>query len=320
MAKEEQFSFTSKDGKTRVHAVRWLPEQGEIRAVLQITHGMVEYIERYRPFAEFLTGKGFLVVGHDHIGHGESVATREDWGYFASRPSDTLVADMHRLRKLTVRDYPNLPYFILGHSMGSYLLRKYLTIFGEGLQGAIVMGTGCVKDGTVRMGMGIARLQAALYGWRHRSRLLQRLSYDKPYKKYDTTGRDRSNSWLTKDVSVVETYHGDPKCSFVFTLNGYMGLFEAVLYDNQPGNIAKMPKELPIFLVSGEEDPVGNLGKGVRQVYDKFKEAGVKDVTLKLYKDDRHEILNETDREVVYEDLVEWLKERCAGGHKVMPT
>ena len=129
MAKEEQFGFLSADGMTQIHAVRWLPDDGKYEAVLQITHGMIEYIERYRGFAEYLTERGFLVVGHDHLGHGASVRSEDDWGYFAKdHPSDTLVEDMHRLRQTVQSENPGIPYFMLGHSMGSYMLRKYLCI------------------------------------------------------------------------------------------------------------------------------------------------------------------------------------------------
>ena len=160
MTKEEVFSFPSADGRTTVHAVRWTPEDGKYRAVLQITHGMVEYIERYRAFAEFLNDNGFLVVGHDHIGHGESVVSKDEWGFFAEHPSDTVVADMHALREITRKEHPGVPYFMLGHSMGSYMLRKYLAIHGEGLTGAIIMGTGCIPDNTTKLAMFIAKLQA----------------------------------------------------------------------------------------------------------------------------------------------------------------
>lgn len=308
MAKEEVFSFQSNDGKTKIHAIRWIPEDGNFRAILQITHGMIEYIERYRPFAEYLTGQGFLVVGHDHLGHGESVASQGDWGYMADgSPSDVLVADMHSLRTLTEKEHSGVPYFMLGHSMGSYMLRKYLALHGEGLAGAIIMGTGAVPDGTTKLGMNVAKLQAKLFGWHHRAKFLQKLSYDKPYKQYDVTGKDKNNSWLTKNTAIVEQYYSDPKCTYVFTLNGYMGLFEAVLFSNQQENVEKIPKQLPVFFVSGADDPVGNLGKGVKLVYDKFEAAGMEDITWKLYETDRHEILNETDQEVVYSDILAWM-------------
>ena len=312
MTKEEVFSFPSADGRTTVHAVRWTPEDGKYRAVLQITHGMVEYIERYRAFAEFLNDNGFLVVGHDHIGHSESVVSKDEWGFFAEHPSDTVVADMHTLREMTQKEHPGVPYFMLGHSMGSYMLRKYLAIHGEGLTGAIIMGTGCIPDNTTKLAMIIAKLQAAFLGWHHRSKLLQKLSYDKYYHQFDLTGKDASNSWLTKDEEIVKNYYADPKCTFVFTVNAYMGLFEAVLFDNQQENIEAVPKSLPLFFVSGAMDPVGGCGSGVKKVYNKFDTAGKEDITWKLYDNDRHEILNETDRDVVYHDILAWMNVHLA--------
>ena len=135
MAKEEKFTFLSADGKTTIHAVKWIPEDGKYEAILQITHGMIEFVERYRPFAEFLTENGFMVVGHDHLGHGDSVASKDDWGYFAENPSDTVIADMHALRTMIQKENPGVPYFMMGHSMGSYMLRKYLTIHNDDLRG-----------------------------------------------------------------------------------------------------------------------------------------------------------------------------------------
>lgn len=208
MAREENFEFLSADGKTKVHAVKWTPESGEYRAILQITHGMIEFIERYREFAGFLTRHGYLVVGHDHIGHGESVADTADWGYFAEEhPSDVLVADMHRLRSMTAQENPGVPYFMLGHSMGSYMLRKYLSLHGEGLAGAVIMGTGNVPDQTTKLGMRVVKILAKFFGWHHRSNLVKRLSFGGPYKKFDMTGADLHNSWLTKDDKIVDFYY-----------------------------------------------------------------------------------------------------------------
>lgn len=307
MAKEEQISFLSKNGKTMIHAVKWQPENGEFRAILQITHGMIEYIERYRPFAEYLTKQGFMVVGHDHLGHGASVNSEEEWGYFGDNPSDILVEDMHQLRSKIQKDNPGVPYFMMAHSMGSYMLRKYLCIHNENLSGAIIMGTGCVPDGTMKFGMWLCKVIAAFRGWNYRSKLIQSLSYSKPYKKFDLYGKDYTNSWLTKDTEQVKKYYGDPRCTFMFTVNGYYGLMEAVYFDNQMENIKKVPKDLPIFMVSGEQDPVGDLGEGVKKVYHMYKDAGIEDLTYKLYENDRHEILNETDRQQVFSDIYAWL-------------
>ncbi len=310
MTIERQIHFLSADGKTTIHGVEWRPGDGNCRAVLQITHGMVEHIGRYRAFAEYLNGQGFLVVGHDHLGHGKSVISEDDWGYFAENPSDTVVEDMHRLRTNVQRQNPGIPYFMLGHSMGSYMLRKYLCLHPDGVDGAVIMGTGCMPDGTMKLGIFLCKLFACFRGWHYRSAFLQSLSYTKPYKKYDLYGKDVTNSWLTKDAELVKQYYADPRCAFLFTLNGYRGLMEAVLFDNQMEHIRKMPQGLPLFLVSGAEDPVGDLGEGVRKVYAMYREAGMSDVTLRLYENDRHEILNETDRQQVFADIAAWLNAR----------
>jgi alpha-beta hydrolase superfamily lysophospholipase len=307
----ENFTFLSADGKTNIHAVKWFPDHGEFHAILQITHGMIEYIERYRPFAEFLTEKGYLVVGHDHLGHGQSVSTKEDWGYVGlPSPSNLMVEDMHRLRSLIQAEYPEAPYFMLGHSMGSYMLRKYLTIHNKNVNGAIFMGTGMVSDTVTKIGMLTAKILKTFRGWHYRSNFITSVSFGKPYRRFDLTGKDSGNSWLTKDEDIVKTYYADPQCTFRFTLNGYMALFEAVYYDGQPQNAAKIPKDFPIFLVSGKDDPVGDFGEGVGKVYELYKEAGITDITLRLYDNDRHEILNELDRDKVYEDILSWMDER----------
>lgn len=308
MARKREFTFSSSEGRTKVHAVEWMPDSGEYRAILQITHGMVEFIDRYDLFAGYMTEQGFLVVGHDHVGHGASIVSPQDWGFFDEKhPSDTLVADMHTLRTMTQNAHPQLPYFMLGHSMGSYMLRKYLTIHGKGLEGAVIMGTGFVPAYATTLAKCLTRSLARIKGWRHRSSMLAALSFGKPYKKFDKSGEIPGNSWLTKDEKIVEDYYSDPRCTFTFTLNGFMGLYEAVSYSCNPRNAVKIPSTLPILMVSGEDDPVGDFGVGVRKVYDMYRNAGITDLTCTLYKDDRHEILNETDREKIYVDIRDWL-------------
>lgn len=305
------FTFLSNDGKTTLHAVKWLPEDGNYKAILQIAHGMVEFIERYTPFAEFLTENGYMVVGHDHIGHGQSVASQEDWGYFCEEgPSDLVVADMHKLRQLMQGDNPEVPYFMLGHSMGSFMLRKYLALHNDNLRGAIIMGTGFIPENMTNLALFLTNLVAKIRGSRYRSKLLQSLTYGGDYKGFDTTGEKPEDSWLTKDVEIVKAYYNEPRCTYRFTANGYKGLFEAVKFCCNIENAKKLPKKLPLFLVSGEQDPVGGLGKGVKQSYDLYKEASIQDITYKLYKEDRHEILNETDKLTVFRDLLAWMNVR----------
>lgn len=318
----QEFTFLSKDGKTKVYAVRRIPE-GTPRAVVQLTHGMVEYIGRYQEFADFLEQNGFVVVGHDHLGHGHTGDPEgkavysperkdsgvESLGYFEENdPSGTLVADMHTLRELTQKQYPELPYFMLGHSMGSYLLRQYLALHGEGLSGAILMGTGYVPEKTTKAGLFVIKVLKAFHGSHYRSTFVQKLSYSKPYQQYDLTGKDLSNTWLSKNVENVKKYYKDPWCTYVFTLNGYRGLMESVLVTCRQETVEKVPKDLPVLFVSGKDDPVGDLGEGVKTVDEMFRKAGVHDVTMKLYPGDRHEILNETDRETVREDILSWIE------------
>lgn len=311
MAAQENFLFLSSDKKNMIHAVRWIPERGEIKAILQITHGMVEYIERYEGFAEFLTKQGFLVTGHDHLGHGQSVSTKADLGYIQERNgSDFLIEDMHTLRRRIQKEYPDKPYFMLGHSMGSYMLRKYLTIHGDNLAGALIVGTGAAPDSVTKPGIALCKIIAKFRGWRYRSTFVQNITYGKPYKQFCLDGSIPENSWLTKDTEIVKKYYADPYCTFMFTLAAYRCLFEAVLYDNQLENTKKIPKNLPLILLSGEQDPVGDLGEGVKTVYEQFKTAGMKNVRYKLYKDDRHEILNETDKEQIYKDILTWCQEQ----------
>lgn len=305
------FTFLSNDGKTAVHAIKWIPESGEYKAILQISHGMQEYIERYEAFAEFLTAKGYMVVGHDHIGHGHSVASEENLGYFCEEnPSDVLVADIHKLRTLIQEENPDKPYFIIGHSMGSFLLRKYLVFHNENLRGAIIMGTGFIPEKMTNLAMKITSTVAVFRGSKYRSKLVQSLAFGADYKEFDMTGEKPEKSWLTKDVEVVKSYYKDPKCTYMFTVNGYKGIFEAVNFSCNPDNVAKVSKKLPLFIISGEQDPVGGLGKGVKEVYDMHKNAGALDLTYKLYENDRHEILNETDRQRVYEDILAWMNVR----------
>ena len=304
----ESFHFPSADGKTQISAARWIPK-GEPRYVLQIAHGMVEFIDRYADFAEFLAGRGVLVVGHDHLGHGDSVLSKDDWGYMTDEnPSGILVEDMHALRVLTQKQAPGLPYLMLGHSMGSYLLRKYLPFHGQGLAGAVVMGTGDVPEALAGFGSGLAGAIGKIRGWHHRSALLAKLAMGGgAYKKFDSTGEHPENSWLTRDTEIVRRYYADPRCTFRFTASGYKALMEAVAFDAKADNIARIPHDLPILLVSGDQDPVGDLGEGVKRVYEKMRAAGLKDVTLKLWPDCRHEVLNELNRTEVYDDILAWM-------------
>ncbi|MBO6128932.1 MAG: lysophospholipase [Pseudobutyrivibrio sp.] len=311
MGKQEVYTFNSKDGHSVIHCRKWLPDCEPV-AVVQLVHGMVEYIERYDDFATFLTTKGYVVVGHDHIGHGHSVANEAELGVMTgAHPSEDMVEDIYTHYAMTRKAYPALPYFILGHSMGSYMLRKFLsdkTAYLEDLNGAVIMGTGQEAAGTCNAGLAVIAILSLFKGKNYRSTFVRDMTYSAPYKKYDCYGKDYGNSWLSKNIQNVEKYYHDPLCTYTFTLNAYKGLVEATKYVGTKACVDKMRKGLPLLLVSGEEDPVGNLGAGTKAAADAFKNAGIKDVTLKLYTGDRHEILNELDREQVYDDIYNWFE------------
>lgn len=305
MAHKEEFYFTSTSGTTKIHAVRYIPD-GEIKAILQIAHGMVEYIERYEAFALFLASKGFLVTGNDHLGHGKSIRSKEEWGYFAKEDGNRAVYyDMYQLTQITKENYPKLPYFLLGHSMGSFYTRQYLCEFGHELQGVIIMGTGCQPLALVQIGRFLTKFISLFKGWNYRSNFINNMAFGSYNKQFEPART--SKDWLTKDTAIVDKYVSDECCNFVFTLNAYYNMFTGIsrLYNKKL--LSNMPKELPVFFVAGEDDPVGDYGKGVRKAVAMFKEIGMKHVSLKLYPTDRHEILNETDREQVYDDLYRWL-------------
>lgn len=299
--------YTSADGETRIHAILWIPE-GEVRAVLQISHGMVEYIGRYERFAEYLNEYGICVVGNDHLGHGESVTSDEKHGFFKQPDgNECVIKDIHKLRLYMGKQYPNTPYFMLGHSMGSFLIRQYMMLHGEGLSGVIVMGTGAQPEPVLVLAKLLCRAMAACKGWEYRSKLVDQLAFSGNNKKFEPARTPQD--WLTKDEKIVDAYRENPWCTFTFTLNGFYQLFRTIQFVQHKKNIQKIPKDLPLFFVAGSDDPVGNFGKGVRKVYESCLKAGAQNVELKLYENDRHEILNETDYMDVFEDLRKWLEE-----------
>ena len=299
--------MNSHDGKTKLHGVTWEPE-GEARAVVQIVHGMIEYIERYDGFASYLAERGYFVIGHDHLGHGESAASQDDWGFFEEENGNrVLLEDIHQVRRRAQERYPDAPYILLGHSMGSFLVRQYLCIKGEGICEAVILGTGNMPAALLRFGMFVTSTMAAVTGWRFRSRLVKLMvfgSYNKGIVPHRT-----AFDWISRDEAVVDTYRSESKTSFDFTLNGYYNLFYSMLWLKKEEHLRRMRKDLPVLFASGTADPVGSYGKGVEAAAESFRAHGVTHVDVKLYPADRHEILNELDRQQVYEDLWRWMEE-----------
>lgn len=308
MIKKEEFTFDSRDGKTKLHAVRWVPE-GKVICILQIVHGMSEYIERYEELAQFLGEKGILVTGDDHLGHGRSVEPGGTYGYFCEQdPATVVVRDVHRLKKMTQEDYPGIPYVILGHSMGSFILRNYLFRYGTGIEGAIICGTGSQPQILVKFCKMLAALQRIFLGDRHVAKLIDSLAFGS-YNNRIPDAKTPSD-WLCTDDQIVESYLKDELCGFTFTVNGFRTLFELLNRLNKMENVSRMPKDLPVYFIAGGMDPVGNYGKGVRKAYEDFKKADMKRLSLKLYPEGRHELLNEKNKRQVYEELYLWIMER----------
>ena len=305
---KKEFFYPSKDGLTKIHAIEWIPE-GEVRGVLQIAHGMVEFIDRYDRFASFMASQGFYVVGNDHLGHGRSVTDESQLGFFAEKEGNfCVIGDMQRLRVHTQKKYPDVPYFLLGHSMGSFLARQFIEIYGEGLAGAIIMGTGYQPAATLDMGIAMTAVIAKVKGSHHRSGMVNNMALGSYNAKFEP-GRTKSD-WLTKDEAIVDAYEANPLNQFLFTVNGYNNLFRGMRYAQRQKNLNKIPKSLPVLVVSGEDDPVGSFGKGPRTVAEIYRKTGLADVTLKLFPDDRHEILNELDKEEVDKYLLAWMEAR----------
>lgn len=307
MIEKQEFYFGSRDGEHQLHAVKWIPETESPVCILQIVHGMTEYIARYEEFAQFMAGKGILVVGDDHLGHGLSVKDGEIRGYFCKEDAATvLVRDEHRLKKMMQEQYPGIPYIILGHSMGSFILRNYLMRYGSGIDGAIIMGTGMQPKRAVVFGWMLATFISALLGPKHICAKLDKMlfgSYNRGLTKSDTD----SGNWVSVNPENVKRFQEDPLCNFVFTANGFQTLMKLIWNLHDSEGLRQMPRGLPVFFVAGSEDPVGNCGKGVEEVFRSFEEIGMERVQIKLYSGDRHEILNEADRQDVYGDIYRFI-------------
>lgn len=304
--RKEEFYFDSRDNQSKIHAVKYLPDAENVSGVVQIIHGMAEHVERYEGFAKYLTDRNFVVVAEDHLGHGKSVGENGTKGYFCSQDAATVVVrDSHRLKKMTQELYPGVPYYIVGHSMGSFILRNYICRYGKGIDGAVIMGTGMQPGWLLAVSKALAAVEKLFCGEKHVSHFLDKAAFG-AYNKKIRQPRTKFD-WLSKDESRVDAYIADPDCGFVFTVNGFRTLFELIGRARKKESLKKIPPTLPVLMVSGDMDPVGNYGRGVQQAYHSLKEAGLQDVMLKLYPDDRHELLNETDRKQVMSDIGAWI-------------
>ena len=306
MGNTHSFYFPSCDGQHRCHAQEWLPES-PIRAVVQIVHGVSEHIGRYDRIAHFLNDHGILVCGEDHLGHGKT-AVKGEYGYFAKKGGWELVTgDVRKLRQIQGEKYPGAPYFLLGHSMGSFLTRTYLCRYPGELSGAILSGTGQEPPALVAAGKAAAGVLCALKGGNRVSPLIYKLSLGAYNEKFKPN-RTRAD-WISRDEKEVDRYLADPLCTFSMSTAMFRDMMGGLQYISDPKVLSRMDPHTPVYLFSGEDDPVGAMGKGVEKVHGFFQSHGTKDLTLKLYPGGRHEMFNELNREEVYQDLLHWLEQ-----------
>ncbi len=304
----QDFYFQSSTGRTSIHALKCVPDS-KPRAVVQIAHGIAEHIDRYRPFMEFLADNGFVVAGNDHLGHGKSIRVPEEQGFFAEKDGWwRVVDDIDKLHDIMSNEYPELPYVLFGHSMGSFLTRTYLIKHPDKYDGVILSGTGHQSPALVLGGNAAASVMAKLNGAMGDGAKLDSLAFgtylnkiENPRTKFD---------WLSRDTEQVDKYIADPLCGFVGKIGLYRDMMQGIKFITDKKNIAQMSKEKPVYFMSGDGDPVGDYGKGVERAYKAFCDAGLHDVFMRLYPGGRHEMLNETNKEQVYQDILSWLNEK----------
>ncbi|MDO4282520.1 MAG: alpha/beta fold hydrolase [Clostridia bacterium] len=305
---KREFTFQSVDEITNIHAVEWLPEMKTI-AVLQVSHGVTEYILRYEPLAKYLTDKGIAVVGIDDIGHGLSIASGKEPMYFGTEGSfKFVVEDTYTCYKMTKAKFKDVPYIMLGFSMGSYIARAFLIDYPDSVDAAILMGTGQTPPISIFLGKLMANKEAKKVGEDHTSSGIDKLTFG-TYNKAFAPNRTEFD-WLCKSEKNLDEYIADPMRGKAFTAGLFRELLSCMAYTGKKENIEKMNKNIPIFLISGSMDPVGECGKGVMRANAAFKKVGINDITVKLYDDLRHDILHEDNYQQIYNDLYNWIIEK----------
>ena len=304
-------TFQSSD-KLDIHYYQWFPDdKASIKGIVQIAHGLSEHAARYKDFAKILTKAGYAVYANDHRGHGQTAGSPEKVGYFEAQPFwGAALADMQQLTKIIQQAHPNKPIFLFGHSMGSLLTRHYISKWAAQINGAIICATGGDPGMLGTIGGIVAKMTATISGKQERSNFLNKLSFgefNKPFKPNRT-----DFDWLSRDQAEVDKYIKDPYCGVVFTAGFWVDMLKGVTAINKPSTYQNTPTDLPIWLLAGDKDPVGNMGKGVQQVYAAYQKADRKDINLTLYPDARHELLNETNRREIIQDIIEWLELRTS--------
>lgn len=305
---KSEFIFADKEKKI-IHAYKWTLENNmKPKAIVQIAHGMAETMARYDYFAQKLNEAGYCVYGNDHRGHGNTAATKEELGFLADKDGfNLMVDDLYELTQIIKKENKGIPVILLGHSMGSFLVQRYIQIHGDELKGVFLSGSNGIPPIGTSMGIIIAKVERIIRGKNHKSRLMDKLLFSSYNKRVKTNVTEFD--WLSTDEKEVDKYIKDPLCGFICSTSFYYELLKGVKHNFKSERLSAIPKDLKIHIMSGEEDPVGNYGKGVIQLYTIYHNLGVEKVTYKLYKGGRHEILNEVNKDEVIKDILTKMQE-----------
>lgn len=302
MKKKEDFIDLS--GK-RIHFVEWIPEVKPV-AILQISHGMMEYIERYEEFAHFLNERGILVAGNDHRGHGKTSESLDELGVIEK--SDTferMVEDLACVTRRLRNDYPGLPVILFGHSFGSFLAQAYISIYDGYVDGVILSGTSGSLGFKVYFGLVLSWILKLILGGAHRSRFLNFLVFG-PYNLHFRPNRTKID-WLSSDDTEVDRYIDDEYCGKICSLEFFYQLFRCLGYIHRRSTISSLRKELPVMIIAGSDDPVGGFLKTIRWLVSSYIDIGMKSLCVRIYEGNRHECLHEKNRNVVFNDIFAWI-------------
>ena len=294
-------------GAGQIHACRWTPET-EAKGVVQIIHGIAEFVERYDAFATYLNSLGYVVVAEDHMGHGQSINGEGIQGYFHGGWFNA-VADSYRLLTDMKKEYPDIPYILFGHSMGSFMARTILCDYPDsGIAGAVICGTGWqltfALPALVKVIDGICKKN----GEEKPSEMLQKMIFGGYNSKIEHPRTPFD--WLTRDKAIVDAYIAHPLCGFTASAGLIREMMKGIYHIQKKENLANMRKDLPVFFIAGGDDPVGSYGKGIHKCVEEFKKAGMTDVSCRVYPLCRHEILNEINKEEIFEDVADWIGKR----------
>lgn len=303
---DSNFSFKDSDG-VEIFVYKWEPEtENNILGVVQIAHGMAEHAARYSRFARELTDAGYIVYANDHRGHGKTAQKVENVGYCGEDGFNWMVSDMKELTSIIKKENPGLPVFLFGHSMGSMLSQMYIALHGSELKGAILSGTSGRMGFVLNLGLFMAKRQTLKIGVKTPSEVMNKMtfaSYNNEFKPTRTPF-----DWLSRDEKEVDKYIKDPFCGGVFSAGFFYDFLRGLKEIHNKMTMEKIPKELPIYFMSGDKDPVGRDCKTVRSLIEEYKKLGISDISYKFYQNGRHEMLNEINRNEVMGDVINWIR------------